>query len=255
MADGSTHADRPERLVFLHGFTQTHHHWRRCAHEIAARLDPPPTLAFVDLPGHGLADGDRTDTIDTGARRLADVAGRGTYVGYSMGGRIALAAAAASAERAGPIERLVLVGATAGIDDAAERAARRASDAALAERIVEAGVAAFLDEWLALPLFAGLSPDPDGRARRAANSADGLAHSLTAYGTGSMTPLWDRLPSITVPVLIVVGELDTKFTALGRRLADGLPDATLAIVPSAGHAVHIEATDAVADVVAGWLAA
>jgi pimeloyl-ACP methyl ester carboxylesterase len=49
-----------DRLVFLHGFTQTHHHWHACAHLLAHRLPNVPTLGFVDLPGHGLSGADRT---------------------------------------------------------------------------------------------------------------------------------------------------------------------------------------------------
>ena len=83
-----------DRLVFLHGFTQTHHHWHAVAHTIAQALDRSPVLTFVDLPGHGLAAADRTPIADAGDP-LATLAGRGTYVGYSMGGRFALVAAVA----------------------------------------------------------------------------------------------------------------------------------------------------------------
>lgn len=239
------------RLVFLHGFTQTHHHWRHGAHRIARRLDPAPSSAFVDLPGHGLATADRADTIDTSAERLTALAGRGTYIGYSMGGRVALAAAAS--DRDGHIERLVLIGATAGLDAAAARADRRVADEVLARRIVDDGVPPFIDDWLAMPLFDGLPDDADGRLARLANPADGLAHSLRTYGTGEMTPLWDRLGEIEIPVLVLAGERDAKFTELGRRIADGLPDGRLSIVAGAGHAAHTEAPDAVAQIVADWL--
>ena len=105
-----------DRLVFLHGFTQTHHHWHPIALDLAATIDPAPALAFVDLPGHGLSAHDRTTVADAGL--VAALAGPGTYVGYSMGGRFALAAAL---DRPDLVERLVLIGATAGIDDDAER--------------------------------------------------------------------------------------------------------------------------------------
>lgn len=256
-------ADRPasgatptvERLVFLHGFTQTHHHWRRCAHliarRVAARHGRDPTLALVDLPGHGLAADDLDGDIDGCGPKLTALAGPGVYIGYSMGGRMGLVAAASAS--AAPIDRLVLIGATAGIDDPDERAARRASDTALADRIGRIGVDAFVDEWLTGPLFARLTPDSGGLAARRSNTAAGLTHSLYAYGTGSMTPLWSRLATIEIPVLVLAGEHDPKFTALGRRLAEALPDATFATVPGAGHAAHAEAPGTVADLVAAWL--
>ena len=240
-----------DRLVFVHGFTQTHRHWRDGAHRIATRLGDRPTLAFVDLPGHGLADDDRSDGIAGCGRRLVQTAGRGTYLGYSLGGRTALTAAIADED--GAIERLILIGATAGIADDDERANRRDSDDRLADRIARVGVDAFLDEWLALPLFDGLPADPVGRRWRAANTADGLAHSLRRYGTGEMDPLWDRLGNVRVPTLLLAGERDAKFIELGRRLASGIPGATLALVPGAGHAAHVEAPEATAAIVADWL--
>lgn len=239
-----------ERFVFLHGFTQTHHHWHTPALALARRFDPPPTLAFVDLPGHGLAGDDRRGIAEC-APELAELGGSGTWIGYSMGGRFGLHAALVPGS---PIERLVLIGATAGLADPAERAARVADDEARAVRLETEGLDAFLDYWLAASLFATLPPSPDGLAHRRRNTVDGLAHSLRTAGTGVQESLWDRLAEITIPVLCLAGELDTKFTALGRQLASALPDAEFVTVPGAGHAAHSERPEAVAELVGGWVA-
>lgn len=239
----------PRRFVFLHGFTQTHHHWHGPGAVLARRFQPAPTLAFVDLPGHGLAADDRTG-ITTAGTELAELGGAGTWVGYSMGARFALHAAIAPSTR---IERLVLIGGTAGLADPAERAARIADDAARAAALEADGLDAFLDRWLAAPLFATLPPDRDGLAHRRRNTAAGLAHSLRTAGTGSQESLWDRLGAIRIPVLCLAGELDSKFTALGRQLAGALPHGEFAAVPGAGHAAHTERPDAVADLITAWL--
>lgn len=238
-----------DRLVFLHGFTQTHHHWHAGSYRLARTLDLTPTLSFVDLPGHGLASVDRTPIADAGAP-LAELAGRGTYVGYSMGGRFALTAAVA---RPDLVERLVLIGATPGIADDAERAERRALDDERAAQIERDGVDRFLDTWLAAPMFAGLPDDPDGLAHRRRNTAAGLASSLRLAGTGSQPSLWDRLDEITGPVLVIAGELDIKFTDIGRRMAHALPNATFVSIDGAGHAAHTERPEAVAEIIATWL--
>ena len=118
--------------------------------------------------------------------------GPATYVGYSMGGRLCLHLALARPET---VERLVLVSATAGIEDDDERATRRAADDALATSLERDGVDAFLDGWLAQPMFATLAdPGLDDRRR---NVAAGLASSLRLAGTGTQQPLWDRLASLT----------------------------------------------------------
>lgn len=238
-----------DRLVFLHGFTQTHHHWHAVAHRIAGSLTTTPTLSFVDLPGHGLAADDRTPIAEAGSP-LAALAGVGTYVGYSMGGRFALMAAVA---RADLVERLVLIGATPGIDSESERSERRSLDDERAAQIEHDGVAAFIETWLAAPMFAGLPDDPRGLAHRHRNTASGLASSLRTAGTGSQPSLWDRLGEITAPVLVVAGEHDTKFTDVGRRMADRLPDATFAVVTGAGHAAQTEQPERTARLIADWL--
>lgn len=238
-----------DRLVFLHGFTQTHHHWHECAHLIARAIGGTPTLTYVDLPGHGLSHSDRL-SVEDAAAQLVELAGRATYIGYSMGARHALSAAAGGASQ---IERLVLVGGTAGLEDPDERAARVAADTALADRIDEIGTERFVDEWLAQPLFAGLRASDHDRAHRLRNSPAGLSASLRLAGTGAQQPVWSRLATITIPVLVLAGEHDAKFTAIGRRLADAIPGATFHPIPGAGHAAHAEQPQATADLIAGWL--
>src|SRR5690606_35878116 len=121
---------------------------------------------------------------------VTSVGGRASYVGYSMGGRLVLQAALSRPEL---VERLVLIGATPGIEDAGERAERRARDDELAAHVVEVGVDAFIDEWVAQPMFAGLPVDSDCDAARRANTAEGLAASLRGCGTGAQPSLWGRL--------------------------------------------------------------
>lgn len=245
------HAERTgagaPRLVLVHGFTQTGRSWAT----IAADLARDHEVVTVDAPGHGRSGAVGAD-LPTAAALLGELGARAVYVGYSMGGRIALHLAVAEPDL---VEGLVLLGATAGIDDPAERATRRAADEALAEDIERDGVDAFLRTWLAGPLFAGLSPEAAGLDDRRTNTAAGLAMSLRRCGTGVQEPLWERLGAVTAPALVLAGEHDPKFTALGRRLAATLPQGTFATIPSAGHAAHLEQPEAFVGVVRPWLAA
>lgn len=241
---------RTDRLVFLHGFTQTHHHWHTVALSLGDRLGGDTALAFVDLPGHGLSTDDTTAIVHA-AGASAALGGRGTYVGYSMGGRVALLAALA---RPDLVDRLVLIGATAGLADEDERDTRRSLDRERAERVERLGVDRFVDEWLAAPMFAGLPADLELLGHRRRNSAAGLAHSLRTCGTGCQPSIWDRLGEIAAPVLVLAGAHDTKFVSIGERLAHALPSGSFVTVPNAGHAAHAEAPDATVDLVAQWLA-
>jgi len=235
-------------LVLAHGFTQTSRSWDTMRGLLSDRM-PDATAVAVDMPGHGDAS-DRRGDLWEAADHLVDTGGSGVFIGYSMGGRVALHAAIA---RPDSVDRLVLIGATAGIDSERERALRREADEAIAERIERDGVPAFVDWWLQNPLFAGLDEASAQRSDRCRNTIEGLASSLRQCGTGTQDPLWDRLGGIDIPTLILVGEHDPKFRELGERLAASLPQASMRTIADAGHSVHLEQPEATADALVNWL--
>jgi 2-succinyl-6-hydroxy-2,4-cyclohexadiene-1-carboxylate synthase len=231
-----------EACVLLHGFGGTHRTWDR----VALRLDAERYLPLaLDLRGHGAGRLIRPITFDACVDDvLATTPERFALAGYSLGGRVAQHVALAAPER---VSRLVLVSTTAGIEDDDERAARQAADEAFAARLERDGLAPFVAAWRELPLFAG---DPawvgeHARADQGRNDPDALAAVLRGLGTGSMTPLWNRLGELAMPAVVVAGARDAKFVALARRLAAALPDARLEIAERSGHRVHLEAPGAV----------
>ncbi|MEM7272436.1 MAG: alpha/beta fold hydrolase [Actinomycetota bacterium] len=248
-ADGrSGSGSAADRLVLLHGFTQNVDGWGPFADRLANHAD----LVLVDAPGHGRSGHDDAD-LETAADLSVEAGGRGVYVGYSMGGRVALHAALS---HPAAVSGLVLIGATAGLDDPADRADRMAADEALATRLEAEGLPAFLDRWLNLPLFAGLDEQAAATPARLRNRADGLAASLRRCGTGTQAPLWDRLAGIEIPVLVIAGADDHKFTALGHRLVASCRAAPARLVTIPGtHAVHLEAPEATAAAVVDHLRA
>jgi len=240
-------------LVLAHGFTQSGRVWGGLADDLGADRQ----LVLVDLPGHGGSAAVRTGLVE-GARLLGQVGGAGDYLGYSMGARFCLHLALA---RPDLVERLVLVSGTAGIDDPDERSERRRADDALADRLDPPGggapadtVAAFVDRWVANPMFGDVPAPANNLDERKHNSAAGLASSLRLAGTGTQEPLWDRLDELDRPVLVVTGSRDTKFTELGRRLVAGIgADASLVVIEGADHAPHLQRPHEVATVVREFL--
>jgi 2-succinyl-6-hydroxy-2,4-cyclohexadiene-1-carboxylate synthase len=235
------------RIVLLHGFGQT----CRCWGPLAPALARAHEVVRVDAPGHG-GSGDVAADLPTTGRLVAEVGGPAVYLGYSMGARMALHVAR---EVPGVVRSLVLVGGTPGIEDEAARAERRAADLAQAQRIRAEGVDAFVERWLAMPMFAGLPPGARFEDERRRNTAEGLATSLELAGTGSQAPLWDALPDIEAPVLVVAGEDDHRYAAIAERTAGAVgPNARAALVPGAGHSAHLEQPERAVDLVLGWLA-
>jgi 2-succinyl-6-hydroxy-2,4-cyclohexadiene-1-carboxylate synthase len=232
-----------EDVLLLHGFSQTH---RAFDGVIAALPGERYRPLAPDLPGHGAAGDRRPIGFASCIEDLAAAAPpRFALCGYSQGGRIALHLALANPGR---VTSLVLVSTTAGIEDPAARAARRAADEALAERIEREPLEDFVTRWRDQPLFAD---EPDG-VRRAAvadqlrNTTSGLAAALRGLGAGAMQPVWDRLGELRIPATVLAGERDTRYLSLGRRLAQELPDARIEVVAGAGHGLLLEGPLAVA---------
>jgi 2-succinyl-6-hydroxy-2,4-cyclohexadiene-1-carboxylate synthase len=234
------------RLVFVHGFTQTATSWKPIAELFAA--DGYESVV-VDVPGHGASAGVRVD-LRRGADMLTALCGAAVYIGYSLGGRLSMHAALMYPHL---VRGLAVVGASPGIADEGERVARRAADNELADHIVDVGIAKFLDEWLAQPLFAGLSLDDGARADRLANTPEGLAVSLRLAGSGAQVSLWPRLQEMKMPVLTIAGEQDHKFAAIGRKVSASVPMGKTIEIPGAGHAAHLQQSQLVVDSLADWL--
>lgn len=251
-SDEGPRAKAPERerrvpVVLLHGFTGSRESWL----DLRESLSDSRRVVSIDLPGHGGTEAGLEPENYSMRNAAAMVtalmaeyldAPRFALVGYSMGGRLALAIAL---EHASSVEKLVLESASPGIADGSERARRRRSDEELAAFVESEGIEAFVDRWERNPLFdslAALAPGKRDHLRRVrlGCAPSGLALSLRAMGTGAQPWLGDRLSELEIPTLLVAGALDSKFTRIAREIASLVQHARLEIIEGAGHAPHLE---------------
>jgi 2-succinyl-6-hydroxy-2,4-cyclohexadiene-1-carboxylate synthase len=227
-----------ETVVLLHGFGGTGRHWDRVVALIDRERYSPLAVELTNAEPLSLAG-----AVDLVARESPE---RFMLCGYSMGGRVALHVAATLGDR---VSRLVLISSSAGIEDDTARAARLAADETLAAEIEHGSLEDFIARWRTMPLFDG---DPDWVHEAVAEderrlTPSQLAATLRAYSAGKLQPLWDRLPSLAMPTAVLVGERDSAYREIGKRLVAALPNATLEVAAGAGHRVALEAP---ADVVA-----
>src|SRR3954471_4028728 len=168
--------------------------------------------------------------------RVEEIPSAGALVGYSMGGRIALHAALGDPDRVDP---LVLIGVSAGVEDRDER---RRSDEALASWIERHSIEEVVERWEAQPVFATQSAAlrVAQRPGRLTHAPRLLAQLLRSAGQGATPPAWDRLHELRCPVLLIAGARDERYVEAVNRMASLIPDASVRIVPGAGHAPQLE---------------
>jgi 2-succinyl-6-hydroxy-2,4-cyclohexadiene-1-carboxylate synthase len=228
-------------LVLVPGFTQTRSSWDRVVAALAAHgVDD---VEAIDVPS--------APTFASTAHTIGAGRNRAIYCGYSMGGRLCLRL---SIDHPELVAGLILVSSTAGINDPSERAARIASDDELATFVEREGVEAFLERWLAQPLFAGVPADAPGLDDRRDLTVEFIAHGLRHLGAGTMDPMWDHLTQLQMPVGLIWGARDAKYRRLAQLMERAIPNSVPFEVSQSGHAIPLEQPAALATAIRGVLA-
>jgi len=235
-----------KRVALVHGFLGSPADWA----DVLARLSPGIACDCVPLVELGCA------SVADAARALAARLERSpcdALVGYSMGGRIALELAATRPELA---PRLVLLAASLGLDDEAERARRAAEDDARAEEILRDGLDAFVERWYRLPIFAPFTRHASfsaARLRRAQGEAAFWSRCVAACSPARGTPRWSAIPALAPRTIFVAGALDERYAAFAARARDMTsalaPALRVEIIAGAGHVLPLEAPDACARII------
>jgi 2-succinyl-6-hydroxy-2,4-cyclohexadiene-1-carboxylate synthase len=230
----------------LHGFTGSPRSWDFLPeHKAMPRVLPA-------LVGHAGSDaGSEVNSFEDEVDRLAAlIPERGAHVvGYSLGARLALGLAL---RHPGRVTRLTLLSGHPGLETASERAQRRAADAAWCDILLERGLPAFVEAWQAQALWATQAALPPAvrqrrQSERLSHSAHGLALSLRLTGLAEMPHYGARLSELRMPVTLIAGALDLKFSELARRMAAQLAHVTTEIVEAAGHDLLLERPELVTE--------
>ena len=218
-------------VVFVPGFMQPAEAWA----DVAERLPQRYPSVLLRHSEH-----EREGRIAEIAAAAAKLDGDVVLCGYSLGGRLALNAAVRDPDRYAAV---VVLGASAGIDEPASRSARQAAD----EKIVEI--------WERQPLFADQSERliEAQRPGRLSQDPRSLALLLRTAGQGTMEPIWGRLQTLDIPLLALAGARDERYRRASRRLAAEAPQGYSAVIEHAGHAAHLQRPSEFADALLAFL--
>jgi 2-succinyl-6-hydroxy-2,4-cyclohexadiene-1-carboxylate synthase len=174
--------------------------------------------------------------------------------GYSLGGRLALAAAIATPRH---YPAFIGISTSAGLESPDERSARREADAWLATRLRQDSFEDFLRAWWSLPVFSSPKkiPADEFLASRLTQTPAALAEVLEAWSPGDLPSLWSEIPAYPGSAMLVAGECDSKFAPLACRMARAFSSAKALILPGCGHRLLEEAPRRLAYAVAEFLPA
>ena len=227
-------------LIFIHGAGGSHVLWQGQVEGLAGKVN----AVAIDLPGHGDSKGDGMATIEDYARAVADFtraigARKPVPCGLSMGGAITqqLLLDHPDACCAG-----ILIGTGARL---------RVMPAIL--KTIEENFSGYIDSFLA---FAA-SEKTDPERLRSISEATARGRPEVALGDFKACDAYDvmeRLPSISMPVLVITSEED-KLTPpkYGIFLEEKIKTASRVHIQDAGHLVPAEKPDEVNQVILEFL--
>ncbi len=216
-------------------------------------------LVAWDLIGHGDSDAPlETEfyTLEGQLEFLRDtLPKKSVLMGYSMGGRLALQFACRYPEH---LCGVIVIGGTAGIVENHDRESRKGWDHWMASRLEEIGMKSFLEKWNSLPIIQSQEKiEPSHRSEmletRKNQSERGLSNSLRHFGSGTMPDCWSKLPKMKLPVLLIVGEQDSKYKEIALQMLNLIDHSSMGVIPSAGHCAHLENPEACSILIKKWI--
>lgn len=244
--ESSIHDPSQVTFVFLHGFLGSKRDFKKIV------ADFPEQYLVLDLLGFGenrdqnikpdrFIQKNQVEDLEAIFSKLSLI--NINLVGYSMGGRLAIAYALKYPKR---INSLFLESTTAGISDPKQRLNRQHHDQELAQAVLDQGMNEFIKKWENLPLFSSQQTVSENdftfmHQQRLAQNPNNVAQSLIKMGTGKQPNHWPSVAQLSnLPVTIIVGSNDAKFIKIGHRLHDLIAGSTFTVVHDAGHNVHFE---------------
>jgi pimeloyl-ACP methyl ester carboxylesterase len=222
-------------LLCVHGSSFGRGTWQPCLPLLAATGRYRPIA--LDQPGHGGSSGPVCHSVEelgTNVAAFVDALALPrplVYLGHSLGGAVGQWYQQRFPDA---VSALGLISTSPGFTVSAETLARWKADGL---------------HYPVERLDGIVSPDADAGSR--SRVMDARANTTIDAIAGWHNPAW---LDIDVPVLVVTADADTPaIQDYARRWADGLPRATFASIPRAGHMMPIEQPELTTRAILDWL--
>ncbi|WPL16269.1 Pimelyl-[acyl-carrier protein] methyl ester esterase [Thiorhodovibrio winogradskyi] len=244
----------PDPLVLLHGWGMNPAIWSSLPDRLAAGRERIP----LALPGHAGADWqtDWSALPDWADACLAQAPEQAVWLGWSLGGLIALQAARQAPKR---VRALILIATSPRFTRAIDwRVAMPEETLAQFHAALLEDTKATLQRFLTLQVRGSEeAPRLLKQLRQALNSAPDAKPEALRIGLELLRDedLRGPLPDIRQPTLWLFGERDTLVpAAVAERIAILHPQARVACLPGAGHAPFLSHAQRLSDLIHAFLA-
>jgi 2-succinyl-6-hydroxy-2,4-cyclohexadiene-1-carboxylate synthase len=249
--------DERPAIVWLHGFLGNLTDWD----QLVNRFRDSYCCLALDLPGHGQTrtyGGQPAYSMPWCAEGIIGLLNelgiaKAHLIGYSMGGRLALYLAV---NYPGYWHKIIIESASPGLPSIEEKKERWQFDQKLAARLKHGDFRQFLSDWYAQPVFGSLRFHPDFavlQKNREQNNRLELSRSLRGMSVGKQPSLWNKLPQIKLPIMMLVGQNDLKYVRIGEMMQRVHPILNLKIVENCSHLVHFERPGLFGDLIESFL--
>ena len=225
-------------LVFLHGFLGD----RSQFEFLIDSFSKDYRVVLIDLPGCGVEAEDLSEDLsfESLTAELSDFLkgldlNQPILIGYSLGARLGLYV---HLKQNYKFHALFLESLNPGVSDPQQKIMRAEKDQKLSDKILSDSYEDFLSAWYSADLFTDLSKEELMLSALKYNPKN-QALILKNLSPGRMPSMWEDLKIIDVPVCLLTGELDSKFTEFSKQALRFIPNARHEIVSGAGHNVHL----------------